>query len=135
MLTTPKKMPIATLLLGFTGLVATVFYYYFLVNEEVIYHSTIDIFKMYGITVASVGGVFTGYIVIKRQYFRKILLLVAVYFFNLIALYFVYQTVKSFAYEFRFSLKNNIEVNCVNSAGFYTLNARTLFRALEAYFS
>ncbi len=27
-----------------------------------------------------------------------------------------------------------IEINCINSAGFYSLNARTLFRALEVYF-
>ncbi len=27
-----------------------------------------------------------------------------------------------------------VEVNCINSAGFYNLNVRTLFRALEAYF-
>lgn len=27
-----------------------------------------------------------------------------------------------------------IEINCVNSAGFYSLKVRTLFRALEAYF-
>jgi hypothetical protein len=27
-----------------------------------------------------------------------------------------------------------VEINCINSAGFYTLNVRTLFRALEAYF-
>lgn len=27
-----------------------------------------------------------------------------------------------------------VEINCINSAGFYNLNVRTLFRALEAYF-
>lgn len=103
---TNHKYPWLTITVGLIGLVITIAYYNSIINDHVIYYTTVDIFAMYGWTVIIVGSILSVWAYFKLRTFSKLWLLIFVLFCNIATLIYFYSLLKPLPSQFRFSLTN-----------------------------
>lgn len=108
LMTTEKenKHPWSTIIVGLIILVVTTIYFKSIVNDNIIYHTSVDIFEMYGWTVVVTGSILTILAYIKIKTFSKMWLLIFILLINIMTVIYYERLLKPMPYQFRFSLTN-----------------------------
>jgi hypothetical protein len=101
-----NKQPWTTIIVGLLVLVITTIYYRSVVDDNIIYHTSVDIFEMYGWTVVILGSTLTVWAYIKNKTISKMWLLICVLVLNILAVFYYNRLLKPMPYQFRFSLTN-----------------------------
>jgi hypothetical protein len=97
----------ATIIVGLAILVVTTIYYKSIVDDNVIYNTSVDIFEMYGWTVVLFGSILTVWAYIKIKTLSKMWLLICILLLNITTVIYFKKLLKPMPYQFRFSLTNN----------------------------
>lgn len=108
---TDHKHPWLTITVGLAVLAITIAYYSSIVNDHVIYYTTVDFFSMYGLIVILVGSVLTVWAYYKLRTLSKLWLLFFVLFGNIATLLYFNSILKPLPSQFRFSLTNKTNVD------------------------
>lgn len=107
-MTTEKehKHPWATIIVGLVMLAVTTIYYKSIANDNVIYHTSVDIFEIYGWTVVLVGSILTVRAYINFKTLSTMWPLICILLINIMTIMYYKRLLKPMPYQFRFSLTN-----------------------------
>jgi len=108
---TDHKHPWQTITVGFIVLAITIAYYNSIINDHVIYYTTVDIFAMYAWTVIVVGSILTVWAYFKLRTFSKMWVLLFILFGNIAIVFYFKGLLKPLPSQFRFTLTNKTKVD------------------------